>query len=179
MSEQNKRRRRRRGAAAVTLACAALAPAPAMAQRLKGVDISDWQGNLSQTTWNNVKSAGRDFVFLRSDRGGTSGFYDETDSTNANRKNTLGQRYDDLYWEQNVARAVAAGLYVGPYHFGRADIWSNNLFNVGEIANTGADEARHMLQASGPWMKPGYILPVFYLEAGDTLSTSGLSAFCV
>src|SRR5256885_15858140 len=119
MSEQKKRRRSRRGAAAVALACAALAPASALAQRLKGVDISDWQGSLSQTTWNNVKTAGRDFTFLRSDRGGTSGFYDETKANNSLHKNVLGQRYDDLYWGQNVARAVTPGVFVGPYHFRR------------------------------------------------------------
>ncbi len=166
------------GAAAVA-ACAAMSPSVANAQRLKGVDISDWQGNLSQTTWNNVKAQGRDFVFLRSDRGGTSGYYDETNANNSARKNTLGQRYDDLYFEQNATRAVAAGIYIGPYHFGRADIFNSGLFNVSDSANTGADEARHMLQASGAWMKPGFIRPVFDLEAGDTLSTAGLSTFCV
>src|SRR5829696_2549189 len=115
MSIRSNRRRRRCGAVALS-ACAGVAAmlssaGVAHAQRLKGVDISDHHGVLDQTTWNNVKDAGRDFVFLRASRGGTTGFYDEHNSNNSNRNNTLGQRYDDLYFEQNVAGATAAGMW--------------------------------------------------------------------
>ncbi|HAC91414.1 MAG TPA: hypothetical protein DCF63_12415, partial [Planctomycetaceae bacterium] len=51
----------------------------AYAQRVLGLDISAWQGNISQTTWNNIKTIeNRQFVFFRSSRGGTTGFYNQS-----------------------------------------------------------------------------------------------------
>ncbi|MCS7032700.1 MAG: hypothetical protein NZ561_01755, partial [Phycisphaerae bacterium] len=48
------------------------------------------------------------------------------------------------------------------------------------IANTGTDEANHMLEIAGPWMRPGYLLPVFDLEAGMSQRTSAqLSQFTI
>src|SRR6185369_4274875 len=73
---------------------------PANGQRLLGIDVSAWQGNLSATNWatlkrpidqqvNGVFGDGRDFVFIRSSRGGTTGYYDQNDSSNTNGLNTL------------------------------------------------------------------------------------------
>lgn len=142
-------------------------------QRVLGLDISAWQGNISQTTWNNLGNVeDRGFVFLRSSRGGTTGFYNQNNAANDNPpgQNTFSQRYDDPYFVQNINRATSAGIYAGSYHFSRPDIVATTL-NSGGIANSGVDEANHFIQMAGAWMRPGYLLPVHDLEAGDGFRT--------
>src|SRR6185436_14381495 len=52
--------------------------------------------------------------------------------------------------------------------------------NSGGIANTGGDEANHMIEMAGAWMRPGYLLPVLDLEAGQSQrSSAALTTFCV
>src|SRR5829696_3566257 len=148
------------------------APAQGQIQRLLGVDVSDWQEQNAQgpINWTQLKNGGRDFAFIRSSRGGTTGFYDEHDSDNSNGLNTLSQRYDDYEFQYNITNGKNVGMYVGPYHFGRMDI----------TTNTGVDEATHMIQQAGPWMKPGCRLPVFDLESGAGIRTpEQLAAFAV
>src|SRR5439155_23271005 len=183
-----------RGSSATTIifAAALLIPATGSAQRVLGIDISAYQGDLSTTSWATFKRAtnqqvsgvfgdGRDFVFIRASRGGTtgedhrSGGYPVGDRTFTN----LSQRYDDPYFVQNITRATAAGLLAGPYHFARADI-IETTGSSGGIANNGTDEANHMIEMAGGWMRPGYLLPAFDLEAGQTERTSAeLTAFCI
>lgn len=152
------------------LGCLALI-ARAQTTRLLGLDISAWQGNISQTTWNNIRTnENRNFIILRSSRGGTTGYYNQNDSDNSDGLNTLSQRYDDPYFVQNINRVVAAGMYAGTYHFSRPDIIASTT-NSGGIANTGTDEADHFIQMAGPWMRPGYLIPVHDLEAGDGIRT--------
>ncbi len=154
--------------------------ATAHAQRALGLDISAWQGNISQTTWNNIRNVeNREFVFLRSSRGGTTGYYDQSNSDNDPPTNTLSQRYDDPYFVQNINRATTAGMYAGSYHFGRMDIIASTL-NANGIANNGTDEAAHFIQMAGAWMRPGYLLPVFDFEAGLGIRTaSELAQFSI
>lgn len=140
--------------------------------RSLGIDVSAWQGTIQQSTWNNLYNVeNREFVFIRSSRGGTTGFYNQSDPSNNQQNNTLSQRYDDHFFVQNITRATNAGLMAGPYHFARPDIVSST-FQSGGIANTGADEADHFMQMSGAWMRPGYLLPVFDLEAGQAERTN-------
>lgn len=148
--------------------------------RSLGLDISAWQGNISQTTWNNIHNVeNRDFVFLRASRGGTSGYYNQNNSDNDPPTNTLSQRYDDPYFVQNITRATNAGMFAGAYHFGRMDIIASTPYANG-IANTGTDEADHSIQMAGPWMRPGYLLPVFDHEAGiNERDSNGLAQFAV
>ncbi len=158
--------------------------------RSLGIDISAWQGNWSTTMWatakrspsqsvNGIPGDGRDFVFLRSSRGGTTGVYNQSDPNNNLGGNTLSQRYDDPFFVQNITRATAAGLFAGSYHFSRPDIISTTL-NAEGIANTGADEADHYIQMAGAWMRPGYLMPVFDLETGDGIRTdSAIAQFCL
>lgn len=162
------------------LASLSLSGGDAMAQRVLGLDISAWQGSISQTTWNNIKSVeNRQFVILRSSRGGTTGYYDQNDSANNNSLNTFSQRYDDPYFIQNVNRATTAGMFVGMYHFTRPDIIATTK-NSGGIANTGADEAAHFMQMAGPWMRPGYLVPTHDFEAGDGIRTDDeMAQFCI
>ncbi len=158
----------------LAMATAALfaAASPARAQqRVLGLDVSYWQGSVSQTTWNNIHNIeNRQFVFIRSSRGGTTGYYDQNNSDNNPPTNTLSQRYDDPAFVQNINRSTTAGIFAGSYHFSRPDIVAGTL-NSGGIANTGTDEANHFLQMAGAWMRPGYLLPVHDLEAGDGIRT--------
>lgn len=148
-----------------------LAAAPARAQRSYGIDVSAWQGSITQSEWNNLRNVNdQEFVFIRSSRGGTTGYYNQNDSDNSDGLNTLSQRYDDPFFVQNITRATNAGLLAGPYHFARLDIIASTQ-NSGGIANTGTDEANHFLQMAGAWMRPGYMLPVFDLEAGEGIRT--------
>ena len=139
--------------------------------RLLGLDISAWQGSISQTTWNNIRTnENRHFIILRSSRGGTTGVYNQNYPTNNFGTNTLSQRYDDPYYVQNMNRVPAAGMYAGSYHFSRPDIIATTT-NSGGIPNSGTDEADHFIQMAGPWMRPGYLVPVHDLEAGDGIRT--------
>src|SRR5262245_28250667 len=184
------RRRAVKFAAAALVALVGYAEPAEAQQRVLGIDVSAWQGNLSTTTWATFKRPtnqqvggdfgdGRDFVIIRSSRGGTTGYYNQNDSDNSEGLNTLSQRYDDPYFVQNITRATAAGMLAGTYHFARADIIASTQ-NANGIANTGADEADHMIQMAGPWMRPGYLRPVLDLEAGNSQrTTSELSSFSV
>jgi autotransporter-associated beta strand protein len=171
---------RRLYARGILLVFASLAVAGvAQAQQLRalGLDVSAWQTEITATEWNTLKRPtdqqvggvfgdGRDFVFIRSSRGGTTGYYDQTNADNNPPTNTLSQRYDDPYFVQNITRATSAGLFAGPYHFSRPDVIETTLNSQG-IRNSGADEANHFMQMAGPWMRPGYLLPVHDLEAAD------------
>lgn len=168
------------------------ASTPALAQQVRslGIDVSDYQGNMSTTSWATLKRAtnaqvggiygdGRDFVIIRASRGGTTGVYDENDPNNVNPgTNTLSQRYDDPEYVQNINRATSAGLFAGSYHFARPDIVATNK-NSGGIPNNGTDEANHFIQMAGSWMRPGYLPPVCDLEVGQSQhSIADLTAWC-
>src|SRR5688572_849222 len=72
-------------------------------QRVLGVDVSAWQGNIlqdfnpaspSSANWETMYGSGsRRFAFIRSSRGGTTGYYNQSDPNNLNGQNTLSQRY--------------------------------------------------------------------------------------
>jgi autotransporter-associated beta strand protein len=163
-------------AAASALLCCSR---PATAQRLLGIDISAWQGNLSTSNWSTLRNTNdRDFVFIRSSRGGTTGFdhnHDNLLTSNANCNGVstdacLSRRYDDPYFGQNITRATNAGLFAGTYHRSRADIIATSP-DTGGIANSGTDEASHMIQMAGPWMRPGYLPPALDFEDGELQRT--------
>jgi GH25 family lysozyme M1 (1,4-beta-N-acetylmuramidase) len=167
---------------AVAQAATSLTPAPAVAQqpRALGIDVSAWQGGL--LNWDMLEGANnRDFAFIRSSRGGTTGFYNQSNAGNDNPpgQNTLSQRYDDPYFVHNITSATSEGMFAGPYHFGRMDIIASTL-NSNGIPNNGTDEANHFLQMAGAWMRPGYLLPVFDFEAGNGARTaSELAQFAI
>lgn len=163
--------------------CALLTvPGVGWGQRAVGIDVSAWQGTINwQTVARPVAQGGggKQFAFIRATRGGTTGFYNQSDPNNTLGQNTLSQRYDDPFFVSNMNGATANGMFAGPYHFARPDIVATTL-NSGGIANTGLDEANHFLEIAGPYMKPGYLLPVFDLEAGQSeRSSAELSAFSV
>ena len=175
--------------ALAVLHCGSVVSSPAQ-QRVLGVDVSAWQGSISSSSWATLKRPvsqivaglpgdGRDFVFIRASRGGTTGYYNQSDPSNNNGDNTLSQRYDDPYFAQNITRATAAGLLAGSYHFSRPDIIASTP-TAGGIANSGADEADHFMQMAGAWMRPGYLIPVHDLEAGiNVRSDDAMAQFCL
>ena len=153
---------------AICLAWLAICEERADAQRTLGLDVSYWQGEITQSGWNTAFSTGnRKFVMVRSSRGGTTGLDQGAGTPGGGSTSTLSRRYDDPRFVQNMVRANNAGLFTAPYHFARIDI----------AGNTGADEAEHFIQAAGAWMRPGYMLPMFDLEAGESLGGSALAQF--
>lgn len=182
---------------AATYVAAACWNATANAQRVTGIDVSAWQGSISQSNWDTIhrpidqqvggiSGDGKAFVFIRASRGGTTGEdhlrggYPANDNTFFN----LSQRYDDPYFVQNITRATTAGMFAGSYHFSRPDVLATTLNSDGVttagVANNGSDEANHFMQMAGAWMRPGYLLPVHDFEAGDGARTdNAMAQFCV
>ena len=150
--------------------------APALAQRLLGIDVSYYQGNISAANWTTLHTTNsRDFVIIRASRGGTTGFYNSANPS----QDTLSRRYDDPYFVQNINRSTTAGLFAGSYHFSRPDVIETTE-NSGGIRNTGTDEADHFIQMAGAFMRPGYLLPVHDFEAGDGIRTDAeMAQFCI
>src|SRR5687768_12001683 len=158
--------------AAATAACGFASTV--RAQRALGIDVSDWQNQTSTglpIDWARVArpvsqgGGGKQFAFIRSSRGGTTGTYNEHTTAG-----TLSHRYDDFAFTYNITNAKANGILAGPYHFGRADILSYQV-NGQTVVHTGTDEANHMLQQAGQYMRPGYLRPVYDLESGNTQRT--------
>ncbi len=122
-----------------TLCCGVLS---ASAQQLRslGIDVSTYQGNITVANWATLKRAtnqqaggifgdGRDFVMIRSSRGGTTG-EDHRQGGYPSGNNTLyyaSQRYDDPYYVQNINLATSAGLLAGTYHFSRPDVIAGRI----------------------------------------------------
>jgi autotransporter-associated beta strand protein len=123
--------------------------------RVFGLDTSSATGRATpptllqwQNSYNDADGDGRryEFAWVRSSRGGTA------DAT----------RLDDTEFYDNISTATTAGLLVGSYHYTRPDV----------TTHTAADDAAHYLERAGMYMKPGYLLPVFDLEAGNTARTT-------
>jgi GH25 family lysozyme M1 (1,4-beta-N-acetylmuramidase) len=170
--------------AATALAIAPLfgvASNTAAQNRAIGVDVSDWQNEnagklpIDWSLAQKRKTAGGggiDFAFIRATRGGTSGTFNKF-----TRTGTLSQRYDDFAFDYNINNATSAGVLSGPYHFLRADITTYQN-GAQTVTHTARDEADHFLQVAGAYMRPGFLLPVCDLEAGNTQrTTASLSAF--
>lgn len=156
--------------AGLLLAVATTLPAAAQ-ERVLGLDVSYWNtGNdqsansagISQANWNTAFTTGnRKFAWVRATRGGTTGQGQTSGTPGGGSAETLTRRYDDPRFLQNITRATNAGMYTGAYHFGRPDV----------AGNTGTDEADHFIQMAGAFMRAGYMMPVFDLEAGQAETT--------
>src|SRR2546423_13789621 len=111
---KNLRRSWRGKSAFLALSVMLLGAGPsAVAQQLRslGIDVSAWQGNITAANWATLKRAtnqqvsgiygdGRDFVFIRSSRGGTTGEGPRPGGYPAgdNKFFNLFQRYDGPYY---------------------------------------------------------------------------------
>ncbi len=159
-----------------SLAALLASPLPASAQtRALGTDISYWNcgtssTGISQANWNTAYSTGlREYVFMRATRGGTTGQNQASGTPGGGSGLSGTQRYDDSRFVQNLIRARTAGMIVGPYHFARPDV----------VGNTGTDEADHFIQMAGPWMRPGYMMPMYDQEASSAGGADALVQFAM
>jgi autotransporter-associated beta strand protein len=138
--------------AILTLVLAGSQRTPAMAQRVFGLDTSSAANTSapSQAAWNNA--------FNDADGDGIAYKF-------AFLRSNHGVTNDDSQFYTNISRATTAGLLAGSYNFVEPNL------------NTAVVEANHYLARAGMYMKPGYLLPVFDLEAGNSQSQSALTAW--
>ncbi len=115
-----------------------------MAQRPEGLDVSHWDGDISAASWNTLYTNG--YVFCWAKATESIDFTDDTLHT-------------------NMARGVAAGVYMGVYHFARPT-W-----------NTATAEAQYFVNVAGQYMTGGYMRPVLDLEDGSSLGATALSTW--
>lgn len=137
-----------------------LAPATASAQqqRIRGFDVSQFQGNIN---WTTAYDAGVRFAFIRSSRGGP-----------------LGAQLVDPFFVTNMTNSAAATsngqpvtIYTGNYHFGRPDlapIPSNPTFQqfFDALGAHARSEADFFYGTVHDYLTPGHLRPVLDLEAG-------------
>lgn len=115
--------------------------APASAQRPVGIDVSYWQGSLTQSNWNSVYSSGRRFAFVRATHWTATG-------------ETYAHGDPDPYFVNNMNRATTAGLYTGAYNFARP------------TRRSPSTDASYFLTYASPYMASGYLRPMLDLEEG-------------
>ena len=158
---------------AVAAALLAVAPAPRAdaATFIQGIDVYNGNGTVN---WTSVKNGGYDFAFVKA---------------------TEGVNFIDARFNTNMTNANAAGLYVGPYHFGRADgidgvPWgsvydgqplsptSPNLVNRNGYADA-TSEAADFLDVIRPYYHQAgntkFLRPVADIERFPSFSTSTLN----
>jgi len=114
-----------------------------------GLDVSHFQNEsgVPQSSWDQMFVEGKRFVFIKATEGLT-GPHDPTMAT-------------------NVARATAAGLLAGVYHFAHPE---NRPTTNGAVL-----EASNMVVYAGSAIGPGRLRPVLDLERGSNLTTTELT----
>lgn len=68
--------------------------------RSLGIDVSDFQGDITVAEWQQIKAAGKDFAFAKA---------------------TEGLTFNAGTFTNNITRAPQAGVLIGAYHYGRPD----------------------------------------------------------
>src|SRR5262249_19863744 len=91
-------------------------PRLAFGARSAGIDVSDYQGDITPTEWSQIKADGRDFAWTTATEGG--GFTATTCVNNMNRR-------------------TAAGVYMGAYHYARPDLNSATTDAAHFVAGAG------------------------------------------
>ena len=107
---------------------------------LLGLDVSHHNGPVS---WSKVRAAGYRFAYLKA---------------------TEGTSYVDPTFTDHRARARAAGVFVGAYHFARP-------------SGSAVDQARHFAEVLGRLDK-GHLPPALDIEDSAALSPEQLAAWC-
>ncbi len=138
-----------RGGAVAAVAAGFLIASSVALARDVGVDVSHFQGSsgIAQSSWNQMAGQGITFAYIKS----TEGLTGPDDTTEAT----------------NVARASAAGILNGVYHFAHPE---NRPLPAGAV-----QEADHLVSFAGSAIGPGHLRPVLDLESGSTLSTTALT----
>jgi len=124
------------------------------------------KGSLSQSNWNNNSQH-------RWPPSPTSGLRAAHDRLLQPERSEQQQRPERCFdaplrrpdFVQNITNATNAGMFAGPYHFGRMDIFDS--LHRARMGNTGTGRSGF---TSSKWPArgcgPGYLLPVFDFEAG-------------
>jgi lysozyme len=126
----------------VSVAATLLGAQPAAAA-LTGPDVSSWQHpNGNAIDWAQVRSAGNSFAFVKATEGPTG-------------------YYQNPYFASDWAKARAAGLIRGAYHFARPQY-------------PAVDQANYFISLVGNRSSPGDLPPVLDLEQNGGLAPAAL-----
>lgn len=107
-----------------------LAPGPVWGQLVHGIDVSHWQGAID---WTAVKNSGIDFAFAKA---------------------TDGAGVVDPKFIQNATGASGAGVYIGPYHFGRLNTDVADPLDAVNEANAFVDAIEPFYQSPARMLRP-------------------------
>jgi GH25 family lysozyme M1 (1,4-beta-N-acetylmuramidase) len=135
------------GAAAWPASARLSSGADAVATTIEGIDVSHWQNTIN---WTAVAGAGKKFAIIKASDG---------------QVQTDGTLYIDPLFATNHAKAKAAGLWTGAYHFARP----------GANANDAIIEADHFAAVAN--LGAGDLMPALDLEDSGGLSVTALQAW--
>ncbi len=121
--------------------------ADAAATTIEGIDVSHWQNTIN---WTAVAGAGKKFAIIKASDG---------------QVQTDGTLYIDPLFASNHAKAKAAGLWTGAYHFARP----------GANPNDALIEADHFAAVAN--LGAGDLMPALDLEDSGGLSVAALQAW--
>ena len=119
------------------------AAAPPASPYLYGIDVSAYQATIN---WTDVKAQGIVFAWAKATEGTTVA-------------------YDDADYVANTTNGVAAGVYMGAYHFAHPD---DNPTTAGAIA-----EANHFLSIAQPYIVACELPPMLDYETDVSSSLTG------
>lgn len=113
---------------------------PAGGNTNMGVDVSSYQGTIN---WSQVKAAGITFAWAKA---------------------TEGLTITDSDYHNNATNGIAAGVYMGAYHFAHPDV---NTTNADAIA-----EANHFLSVAQPYIMSCQLPPALDYEVSTSLTNA-------
>ncbi len=117
------------------------------AKTLWGPDVSNYQHpNGAAINWKAVRAQGARFAFVKMSEGST---------------------YVNPYARTDIPAALAAGLYVGAYHFGRPRL----------PLSTAVSDARRFAAQVGNVRLSGYLPPILDIETNGGLSAANVTAW--
>lgn len=123
---------------------------------VNGIDISAYQGSISAAQWQQIKASGVQFVFARVSLGACCDF--------------------DANYVNNLNRAIAAGIPVGPYAVGYPQTNSSDPNDAANEANYLISLTKSYYQGTGLMLRP--VLDI-ELPAPGTLSKTFTSQWVV
>src|SRR5665213_971278 len=115
------------------------------AQSIIGIDVSNYQGTI---TWSSVKAAGVTFAWAKA---------------------TEGLTVTDAQYHNNATNGVAAGVYMGAYHFAHPDTHTTTAQAIAE--------ANFFLSVAQPYIISCQLPPVLDYEVSSSLSWTAQTAW--
>ena len=145
---------------------------PASAQRLKGFDVSQFQGNIN---WATAYNQGVRFAYIRSCRGGPMGLQ------------TIDSQFlANMAASSNVmVEGQPVTIYTGNYHAGRPDTFvlpagTTTLEQFTAALKVHAQsEADFFYSNVKPYLTPGHLRPVVDLETGGSTFPAGKFGYSI